>query len=105
MPVPDIRIDEGLRRLKHFVIAFRSHGRGRLARYASKIDSTRMTKGTGQAVLDLMVKEGILSLEHPRYFLDQDKLAEVIGVNYHDCMAWNFGQQAVEFIQRALQSP
>ena len=105
MIVPDIRIDEGLRRLKHFVIAFRSHGRGRLARYASKIDSTRMTKGTGQAVLDLMVKEGILSLEHPRYFLDQAKLAEVIGVTYHDCMAWHFGQQAVEFIQRALQGP
>ena len=102
--VPDARIDEGLRRFKHFVIAFRSHGRGRLARHASKIGSTRMTKGAGQAVLDLMINEGILSLEQLRYFLNQDKLSEVTGMHYHDCMASRFDQRAVDFVQRALES-
>ena len=103
VPTTDPRVDEALRRLRQFVIAFRSHGRGRLARSARKIDSTRMTKGTGQFVLDLLKDAGIVSLEHPRYFLDPARLAEVTGTTYADCAARRFEQKTVDFIQTALE--
>ena len=104
LPTKDPRIDEALRRLRQFVIAFRSHGRGRLARSARKIESTRMVKGTGEFVRQLLLQEGIISLEHPRYFLDPARLAEVTGTTYSDCAARRFEQKAVDFIQAALES-
>ena len=63
-PTKDPRVDEALRRLRQFVIAFRSHGRGRLARSARKIESTRMIKGSGELVRRLLIQAGIISLEH-----------------------------------------
>ena len=103
--VPDQspEIDEALRRLRNFVIVFQSHRKVRLARLSAKIENNRMTRGSGRAILDLMVKEGILSLEHPMYFLDPTRLAQIAGVTYDDCMSWRFGDTAVTFAQRALQ--
>ena len=101
-PTQDSRVDEALRRLRQYVIAFRSHGRGRLARSVQKIESTRMTKGTGQFVLNLLKREGIVSLEHPRYFLDPARLAEVMGTTYADCAARRFEQKTIDYIQGAL---
>jgi hypothetical protein len=100
--VSDPRIDEALRRLRHFVIAFRSHSKGNLARYRAKLDHARMTKGSGQAVLDLLLREGILSIAGNIYVLDPDKLAARAGTNYTDCMARRFSGRTVEFVKQAL---
>lgn len=100
----DPRIDEALRRLRKFVIEFRSHGNRGLARHSSKIESSRMTKGTGQAVLDLMIADGIVSRVQARYHLDTGRLAELIGTTYADCMAYRFGPRAISFVQRALEN-
>ena len=102
-PIQDPRVEEALRRLRHFVIAFRSHGRGRLARSARKIQSTRMTKGTGRFVLDVLTKSHIVSLEHPHFFLDPDRLADATGMNYAQFVAHNFEQKAIDFLQAALE--
>ena len=101
-PAEDPRLDEALRRFRHFVIAFRSHGRRELARSANKIESTRMTKGTGQSVLDLMKSEGIVELRGHMYVLDQALLADITGTNYADCVARHFSDEAIDFVQRAL---
>ncbi len=100
--VQDPRLDEALRRFRQFVISFRSHGRGVLARSANKIESTRMTKGSGQSVLELMKLEGIVSLQGGMYILDTALLSEITGTNYSDCMARNFSQKAITFVQKAL---
>ena len=104
LPTMDRRIDEALRRLRQFVIAFRSHGRGRLARSARKIESTRMIKGTGRFVLQLLKDEGIISLENQRYFLDPVRLANVTGTTYADCTARHFQEKAIDFVQRSLET-
>ena len=101
-PLVDPRVEEALRRLRKFVIAFRSHGKGRLARYRYKIEHERMTKGSGQAVLNLLIKSGILKLEGSMYYLDPDKLADQAGTNYRDCMARRFSSETIAFVQRAL---
>ena len=98
----DPMVEEALRRLRKFVISFRSHSRGSLARYSGKIEHRRMTKGTGQAVLELMLAKGILSLRESMYFLDADNLAALTGLSYLDCMECRFGEKAVEFVKEAL---
>jgi hypothetical protein len=101
-PTKDPRVDEALRRLRQFVIAFRSYGRGGLARSARKIHSTRMLKGSGQFVLDILIRESIVRLEYPRYFLNPVRLADVTGATYADCAARHFGQRTIDFMQAAL---
>ena len=104
LPTQDPRVDEALRRLRQFVIAFRSHGRGQLARSARKIESTRMTKGTGQFVLGLLTQEGIVSPGRPQYYLNPNRLAEVTGMNYAQFVARSFEDKAIDFIQEALKN-
>lgn len=103
-PTPPVnpQTDEALRRLRKFVVAFRSHGKGTLARYRYKIESERMTKGSGQAVLNLLVREQILSLDGSLYFLDPNALGSRAGTNYRDCMARRFGPKTVAFVQQAI---
>ena len=101
-PVDDPKVEEALRRLRKFVISFRSHSRGSLARYQGKIEHRRMTKGTGQYVLRLMVAKEILELNNSMYFLDSNRLADLTGLTYMDCMNWRFGRQAMEFVRMAL---
>ena len=98
------KLDEALRRFRKFVISFRSHSKGSLARYKYKIEHERMTKGTGKSVLDLLLQSKIVSLNNQQnmYYLDPDQLAKVAGANYADTMARKFGDKTVEFVRRAI---
>ena len=103
-PIEDNRVDETLRRLRKFVIAFRSHSKGRLARFRGKIEHRRMTKGSGDAVLQLLLVEKVLSLEGQMYFLNPDRLMAQTGATHADCLARRFGAEAVAFAGRALET-
>ncbi|HEV2677174.1 MAG TPA: hypothetical protein VGV37_21785 [Aliidongia sp.] len=97
------KLDEALRRFRKFVIAFRSHSKGNLRRFKDKIEHARMTKGTGQAVLDLLKQEGILTLmSDEMYELDPDGLGSKTGATYADCMTWQFNPETEAFLTRAL---
>ena len=61
-----------------------------------------MTKGSGQAVLDLMKTEGILSLSGSMYYLDANRLGAKTGATYADCSARQFGPGAIAFAELAL---
>lgn len=98
----DPRVDEALNRFRQLVIVFRSHGKGRLARFRGKLEHSRMTKGYGQEILDAMVDHGILALKQPMYFLDAKRLAALTGMTYVDCMAKRFKEDAVTFVRKAI---
>lgn len=99
----DPRIDEALRRFRKFVVAFRSHSKGSLARYQHKIEHSRMTKGVGRAVLDLLLNEEVLSLHGDMYHLDPIRLARVSGATYLNCVSRNFPEETIDFVSRALE--
>jgi hypothetical protein len=101
-PASDPRIDEALRRLRKFVIAFRSHSKGSLRRYRDKLDHARMTKGSGQSVLNLMLRERVIFIAGNMYVLDPNRLATCTGTNYADCMARRFDDKAANFVREAL---
>ena len=99
----DPRLDEGIRRLRKFIVEFQSRGNKDLARTRRKIDSSRMTKGAGQAVLNSMLEEGIVARDQARYYLDVDRLAELTELTYTDSMSYKFGSKAIAFVQGALE--
>lgn len=96
-------LDEGLRRFRHYVIAFRSHSKGQLARYRRKIEHGRMTKGKGQAVLDALKEDEIIVLDGQMYFLDADRLGAVTGATYADAVARQFNSKTVDYIAAAIR--
>ena len=98
----DPRVDEALRRLRKFVVEFRAHGHGGLARSRRKIENPRMIKGAGQAVLDAMLEAGIVTRDQARYYLHTGPLGELTGTTYESCMAYQFGPKAVAFVETAL---
>lgn len=101
-PITDPREQEALRRFRKFVISFRSHSKGSLGRYRHKLEHARMTKGSGQAVLDALMEMHVLSLDGPMYYLDPDALIEKIGASYHDCIRRQYSDQTIEFIRAVL---
>ena len=98
----DPQTEEALRRLRKFVISFRSHSRGSLARFKGKIEHRRMTKGLGQAVLDLMLQSNILNYSDSMYYLDPDILAKHTGLSYIDCMECRYTPEAIRFVRQAI---
>src|SRR6185312_10023612 len=74
----DKNIDEALRGLRRLILAFRSHSRGRLARFQDKIEHRRITKGAlGVAIRERMLRDKILTLEGNMYFLNPVALGSV----------------------------
>lgn len=102
-PTDDPQVDEALRRFKNFIVAFRARGNEELARFQGKIDSQRMIKGTGQAVLTALLKARIIILDSGWYFLNADLLGELTDTKYEDCIKHQFSSKAVEFVKTALK--
>ncbi len=100
----DPRIEEGLRRLRKFVIAFRSHSKGSLRRYRDKLDHARMTKGVGQAILDALKQQGIITVVGEMYDLNADALGAKVGATYAECMSRQFSPRTVEFVETVLKA-
>ncbi len=98
----DPQTEEALRRLRKFVISFRSHSRGSLARFKGKIEHRRMTKGLGQAVLELMLQTDILNYSDSMYYLNPDILATHTGLSYIDFMECRYSPEAIEFVRQAI---
>ncbi len=94
----DPRLNEALRRFRKFIISFRSHKKGSLARYRAKLEHERMTKGTGGAVLLLLKETGIVQLQGAMYHLDADKLGEVAGATYIECASKKFSEKTQKFV-------
>lgn len=92
-------VDEALRRIRRLILAFRSHSKGRLARFKDKIEHRRITKGAlGVALREQMLRDGILSLEGDMYFLDSSMLGRVAGVTYQDIQMRRFSEKVRAYV-------
>lgn len=90
---------EKLRGFRRLVLAFRSHGKGRLARFRDKIEHIRITKGAiGVAIRERLMRDGILSIEHDMYFLNPSVLGKVVGATYQDLKLKRFNDQVRQYV-------
>ena len=101
----DPRMAECQRALRRLCISFRSHSKGRLARYRGKVEHFRMTKGAlGELLRARLVSDGVLSLEGEMYYLDADQLGNIVGIGFRDLKEKNYSERSRTYLQNFLQS-
>lgn len=97
--VDDPNLHDVLLRLRKLVMSFRSHSKGRLARFRGKIEHSRMTKGDlGVALRKRLIADGVLSLEEEMYFLDPQALGTVVGASYQDLNQRRFNEKVRRYV-------
>jgi hypothetical protein len=100
---PDPRIADAQRALRRLCMSFRSHSKGRLARYKGKVEHFRMTKGPlGVAVRESLLSDKVLSLEGAMYFLNPDRLGQVVGVGFQDLKLKRYSPRSREYLKAIL---
>lgn len=100
---PDPGMADAQRALRRLCISFRSHSKGRLARYKGKVEHFRMTKGSlGITLRQRLVEDGVLSLEGTMYFLEPNVLGDKVGVSFQDLKLKHYSQQSRAYLQRVL---
>lgn len=101
----DPRMADAQRALRRLCISFRSHSKGRLARYKEKVEHIRMTKGPlGVALRERLVTDKVLSLEETMYFLEPDLLGSKVGASFQDLKLKNYPPQSRAYLQEILDS-
>lgn len=91
---------DALRALRRFAMAFRSHSKGKLARFRDKIEHSRMLKGpVGDAVLNKLIQDQVIYLDGPMYYLMPDVLGLKVGVSFLDIKLKRYSPKAREYVQ------
>lgn len=99
----DPRMADAQRALRRLCISFRSHSKGRLARYKGKVEHFRMTKGElGIALRARLVADKVLSLEGEMYFLDPNILGDCVGVSFQDLKLKHYSAKSRQYLQSVL---
>lgn len=99
----DPRMADAQRALRRLCISFRSHSKGRLARYKGKVEHFRMTKGTlGIALRQRLVADKVLSLEGEMYFLEPNVLGDRVGVSFQDLKLKHYSPPSRIYLQSVL---
>lgn len=102
---PDPRMAEAQRALRRLCISFRSHSKGRLARYKGKVEHFRMTKGAlGVALRKRLEDDKVLSLEGTMYFLEPDLLGSKVGVSFQDLKLKHYPPKSRAYLQEILDN-
>lgn len=100
---PDPRLADAQRALRRLCISFRSHSKGRLARYKGKVEHFRMTKGAlGVAVRESLLADSVLTLEGTMYFLNPEALGQVVGLGFQDLKLKRYSVQSCRYLREVL---
>ena len=92
---------EKFRRLRRIMQEFASHSKGKLAKYRPKIEHERVLRGAmGENVLAQLLKEKILHTDPKFYFVDSDKLAQVLGTTWHELRQRKLSKSLEAFLKR-----
>lgn len=99
----DPRMADAQRALRRLCISFRSHSKGRLARYKGKVEHFRMTKGRlGVALRQRLMVDKVLSLEGEMYFLEPNVLGDRVGVSFQDLKLKHYSPRSRVYLQSVL---
>ena len=99
-PDVDDELRERLLRLRKILVLFRARGKDQLAKLKKAIDHKRRAGGSGAAVRDLLLEEGVLLESGRLYVLDTDRLGEVLGLSFQDIQLAMVNAKTIEFLQR-----
>ena len=95
----DAELGERLRRLRKILMLFRARGQGQLAKFKGAIDHERRSRGSGAAVRNRLLKEGVLLEEGRFYVLDTSRLSEVLGLTFLEIRSATVNESTMEFLR------
>lgn len=99
-PLADPTLREKHRRLRRILSEFRSHSRGSLGKFRDKIEHERVLRNqVGTAILDALVKEGILKRDQKMYYIDPDKCDEKLGISWHQLRQYGTSARLEAFLR------
>jgi hypothetical protein len=94
------KIKEKYIRLRRIIREFRSHSKGALAKYKDKIEHQRVLQNTlGEKILKNLINDGILYLDGVMYFINQDKMDSLLGINWHDLRLGKIPNSLTEYLK------
>lgn len=85
-------------KMRRTIMNFRSHSRGSLAKYKEKIDNRIGCTDLGKRVVDGLLKEGIMVDKGRMYFINEDVMAEKLGLNYNDLRTYEVNDKIKKFL-------
>jgi hypothetical protein len=86
-------------RLRKILTHFRSHSKGALAKYRDKIENPRVAGNrVGSAVLERLVRDGVLIIEGPLYFLDPNSLDELLGISWPELRKGGLSEKLLRYL-------
>lgn len=87
-------------RLRRILMAFRSHSRGTMARYKSKIESDRVLRNEmGHALLRKLLADRILTAEGNFYFLQPEGINTHLGVTWIDLRMGKTSDKLIQYLR------
>lgn len=96
----DEELGERLRRLRKILVLFRARGMGQLAKFKGAIDHERRIRGSGAAVRDRLLDEGVLFTDGRVYVLNTDRMSEVLGLTFLEIQSATVNDQTIAFLRR-----
>lgn len=81
--------------------SFRSHSKGRLARFEDKINHSRMSKNFGEEIKNYLMESEVIShnAESHMYYLDPNRLFEVTGASYQQVIQRNLPKELYDILR------
>ncbi len=96
----DAELGECLRRLRKILLLFRARGMGQLAKSKRAINQDRRIRGSGAAVRDQLLEEGVLVDDGRIYVLDTGMLSDVLSLSFMDIRSGIVNDRTVQFLKR-----
>lgn len=91
-------IEDKYHKLKVIFFQFRSHSKGDLARFKEKIDNFIGNSVIGKKVINALLEKEVLYVKEAKYFVDQEKMASVLGFQYNDIISSNMNEKIKAFL-------
>lgn len=96
----DSELREKYLRLRKILTHFRSHSKGALAKYRDKVENPRVAGNpVGEAVLRRLVLDGVLTIENPLYFLQQDQVHAHLGITWPELRKGITSEKLLQYLR------
>ena len=102
-PSPQFEIDQQLaeayQKMRRMILMFRSHSKGKLARYCGKIDNRIGKTSLGSAIIEELKRLGVLYTDNLMYYINIEKFGEVFGAKYDDIRSSDINEKTMDFLK------
>lgn len=97
----DPQLKEKYLKLRKIIVLFRSHSKGRMARFKDKIENPRVIgyDNLGKKVLNSLVENGIIYLEKDFYFIEPIKIDALLGLSYNQIRLREINEKTIDFLR------